>query len=154
MIFSSSSFLSAAPLRSDLGLFGSSTRCAKTLTTVTRLPDAGLRPDCASAARDRERKTRRRGDKETRGRGIFLPIFLSPCLLVSPSPCLSLSISAASPNYHTSLWRIRRRSPRRFPPRLLSFRPYRPLSFRSYRISPIFQLCHGWCNRWRTSRSL
>src|SRR5262245_43107840 len=137
MIFSSASFLSASPLRSDLGWFGSSMRCAQTLTTVTRLPDTGARPDCANAARDRERKTRRRGDKETRGQGIFLPVSLSPCLLVPLSPCLRLSISVASPSYHTSQWRIRRRSPHRSLLRPLSFR--RSLSFRLYRVFPIFQ---------------
>src|SRR5262245_14703637 len=97
MIFSSSSFLSAAPLRSDLGLFGSSTRCAKTLTTVTRLPDAGLRPDCASAARDRE--TERQRDRETerrRDEGMERR-FVSPSLRLSVSPSLRLFIICGLP---------------------------------------------------------
>src|SRR5215510_8518998 len=65
MIFSSASFLRASPLRSDLGWFGSSMRCAKTLTTVTRLPDTGVRPDCANAARDRETESERARERES-----------------------------------------------------------------------------------------
>src|SRR5215510_1198145 len=86
MIFSSSSFLVAAPLRSDLGLFGSSTRCAMTLTTVLRFPAAGARPDWAAvvaakwkshrAERERERQrdsgTESRRDRETEGRSVFI----------------------------------------------------------------------------------
>src|SRR5262245_16902560 len=152
MIFSSASFLSASPLRSDLGWFGSSMRCAKTLTTVTRLPDTGVRPDCANAARDRE--TERQKDRETERRrdGGMKRRFVSPSLRLSVSPSLRLFISAASPNYHTSRRRIRRRSPRRSLRRSLSFR--RPLSFRLYQVSPIFQPCRVWRNRSRTSRSL
>src|SRR5262245_19217958 len=39
------------------------------------------------ANRNRERKTRRQGDKGTRGQDIFLPVSPSPCLLVPLSPC-------------------------------------------------------------------
>src|SRR5262245_2940708 len=87
MIFSSAAFLRASPLRSDLGWFGSSMRCAKTLTTVTRLPDTGLRPDCASAARDRE--TERQRDRETERRRDGG----TECRVVSPSLRLSVSLS-------------------------------------------------------------
>src|SRR5215813_2724738 len=86
MIFSSSSFLAATPPRSDLGLFGSSTRCATTLTTVLRFPAAGARPDWAAVVaakwkshrtdRQRERQrdsgTERRQDGETEGRSVFI----------------------------------------------------------------------------------
>src|SRR5262245_23185032 len=86
IIFSSSSFLAASPVRRDLGLFGSSTRCAMTLTTVSRLLAGVERPDCAavvavklkshSANSERdiqsESGTERRREGETEGRSVVI----------------------------------------------------------------------------------
>src|SRR5262249_27078585 len=84
MIFSSSSFLAASPLRRDLGLFGSSSRWAMTLTIVFRLAAVVARPDCAETVsakwkshraergRQRDSGTERRRDRETEGRSVVM----------------------------------------------------------------------------------